>query len=69
MVLVPREAERVAVADKVPPRSGRFKEGLLRISRSELLLKSASLALETELLKSSGVLHTPSDTCLYTNTH
>jgi len=63
------EAVRVAVPDKVHPRSGRFREGLLRRSRSELLLKSASLALETELLKSSGVLHTPSDTCLHTNTH
>lgn len=65
VVLVPKHAERVVATDKVPARSGRFRDGLVRISRSEQRLKSASLMLETELLKSSGVLHTPSDTCLY----
>lgn len=48
-----------------PVKSGRpVREGLVRISRSQLL-KSTS----PELLKSSGVFHRPSDTCLCADRH
>lgn len=51
---------------KVPVKSGRLvREGLVRMSRSQHFVKSTSL----ELLKSSGVFHRPSDTCLCADKH
>lgn len=59
--LVIKEPDRAVVPVKVPVKSGRLvREGLVRMSRSQLFVKSTSL----ELLKSSGVFHRPSDTCL-----